>query len=176
MDDFNFVAQLCTNPAQVDMWRQVMTNGLMRLADLRQLLLDMERDLGLADLPEQETRLLYAVAIQTRAKPEVSLVELQTSVDGRHIPQHVFSGTETLIKRGYLEKTGAEKRAGYKLINAPLSFVAVTIITRRNAGRLAQDGKDVAEPVGTVCPVPAQTAARERAEVGHHAIQTDQMQ
>lgn len=53
-----------------------MANGLMRLADLRQLLLDMERDFGISDMPEQETRLLYALAIQTREKSEVSLAEL----------------------------------------------------------------------------------------------------
>jgi RIO-like serine/threonine protein kinase len=101
-----------------------MTNGLMRLADLRQLLLDMERDLGLADLPEQETRLLYAVAIQTRAKPEVSLVELQEHPLMADISRSTFfRALKHLIKRDYLEKTGAEKRAGYKLINAPLSLL-----------------------------------------------------
>ncbi|ARU00914.1 MarR family transcriptional regulator [Yoonia vestfoldensis] len=94
-----------------------MTNGLMRLADLRQLLLDMERDFGLDDLPEQETRLLYAMAMQTREKSEVSLVELQEHPLTADISRSTFfRALKHLAQRGYIEKTGLEKRAGYKLL------------------------------------------------------------
>jgi len=76
----------------------------------------MERDFGLADLPEQETRLLYAVAMQTRAKSEVSLVEMQEHPLTSDISRSTFFRVlKQLIERGYLEKTGVEKRAGYKL-------------------------------------------------------------
>lgn len=96
---------------------EVMTNGLMRLADLRQLLLDMERDFGLADLPEQETRLLYAMAMQTREKSEVSLVELQEHPLTADISRSTFfRALKHLAQRGYIEKTSLEKRAGYKLL------------------------------------------------------------
>ena len=80
------------------------------------MLLNMERDFGLADLPEQETRLLYAVAMQTRAKSEVSLVEMQEHPLTSDISRSTFFRVlKQLIERGYLEKTGVEKRAGYKL-------------------------------------------------------------
>lgn len=93
-----------------------MANGLMRLADLRQLLLDMERDFGISDMPEQETRLLYAVAIQTREKSEVSLAELQEHPLTADISRSTFfRALKHLAQRGYIEKNGVEERAGYKI-------------------------------------------------------------
>jgi uncharacterized membrane protein len=96
---------------------EAVTNGLKRLADLRQLLLDMERDFGLDGLPEQETRLLYAVAIQTRTKSEVSLAELQEHPLTTDISRSTFfRALKHLAECGYIEKTSVEKRAGYKLL------------------------------------------------------------
>jgi predicted transcriptional regulator len=95
----------------------MMTTRLMRLADLRQVLLQMERDFGLGELSDTETKLLYAAAIQAQNKPEVSLSELQEHLMTQGMSRSTFfRSLRHLVEIGYLQKVGTEKRAGYRVV------------------------------------------------------------
>lgn len=86
----------------------------MRLADLRQVLQDMEHDLGLAGLSRTETDVLCAAAKIVENKDTVTVVELQLHSLLRDMPRATFfRALRNLVARGFLEKLGDEKRAGY---------------------------------------------------------------
>lgn len=93
-----------------------MSRELMRIADLRQLLREMERDLGLGELSRPEADVLYAAAQKGDASAGVTLVELQDHPLLKDMPRATFfRALRNLVDLGLMKKLGDEKRAGYSV-------------------------------------------------------------
>lgn len=92
----------------------IMDDALKRLADLRQVLLGMEKDFGLSELSETETKVLYAARLLKEVKPCVQLSDLaeHPMLEGMS-RSSFFRAIKTLIEHGFITKSGSEKRAGY---------------------------------------------------------------
>ena len=91
-----------------------MDDLLKRLADLRQVLLAMEHDLGLAKLTDAETKVLYSARLLMDEKSCIYLTEWRDhSMLNGMSRSSFFRALKTLIELGFIEKTGPEKRAGY---------------------------------------------------------------
>lgn len=91
-----------------------MNRELMRIADLCQLLRDMECDLGLGKLTRPETDLLLAASQRRGAVDGVSVVELQEHPLVKDMPRATFfRALRSLVDLGLMRKLGDEKRAGY---------------------------------------------------------------
>ncbi|MEN8836637.1 MAG: MarR family transcriptional regulator [Celeribacter marinus] len=93
-----------------------MNTSLARLADLKRVLLGMERDLGLQSLAEPERLILCAAALQDEDDIELSVAALQTHQLTEGLPRSTFfKALKTLISTGHLTKVGPSKRSGYAL-------------------------------------------------------------
>ena len=91
-----------------------MNRELMRIADLRQLLREMELDLGLGKLTRPEADLLLAASQRRDAVDGVSVVELQDHPLVKDMPRATFfRALRSLVDLGLMRKLGDEKRAGY---------------------------------------------------------------
>ena len=91
-----------------------MKRELMRIADLRQMLREMERDLGIGELSRPEADVLYAAAQARDASDGVTLVELQDHPLIQGMPRATFfRALRNLVDLGLMKKLGEKKRAGY---------------------------------------------------------------
>ena len=91
-----------------------MDDVLKRLADLRQVLLNMEKDFGLAGLTETETKVLYAARLLKEDSQCVQLVDLLNHpMLGDMSRSTFFRAVKSLIAQGFITKNGEGKRAGY---------------------------------------------------------------
>jgi uncharacterized membrane protein len=93
-----------------------MSDTLKRLAELRQILLGMEKDFGLAELSEAESKVLYAVRLLMEQKSEVTLTDLQghPMIFGMS-RSTFFRALRHLVDLNLVVKTGPEKRDGYSI-------------------------------------------------------------
>ena len=93
-----------------------MDDLLKRLADLRQVLLAMEHDLGISKLTDAETKLLYSARLIEDDRNCIYLPEWQAhSMVCDMSRSTFFRALRRLIELGYIEKCGPEKRAGYEI-------------------------------------------------------------
>lgn len=91
-----------------------MTRELMRIADLRQLLREMEHDLGLNHLSRTEADVLYAVTQKSQNGSDVSLTAMQEHPLVRDMPRATFfRALRNLVEIGLVAKSSDRKRAGY---------------------------------------------------------------
>lgn len=88
----------------------------MRMADLRQLLREMERDLGLGELSRAEYDVLYAAAQKRDNVGGVTVGELQDHPLVKDMPRATFfRALRSLVDLGLMKKLGDEKRSGYSV-------------------------------------------------------------
>jgi uncharacterized membrane protein len=93
-----------------------MSDALKRLAELRQILLGMEKDFGLAELSEAESKVLYAMRLLMEQKSEVALTDLQGHPLTSGLSRSTFfRALRHLVELKLVVKTGPEKRDGYAI-------------------------------------------------------------
>jgi len=94
----------------------LVSRELMRMADLRQLLREMERDLGLGELSRAESDVLYAAAQKRDTVGGVTVVELQDHPLVKDMPRATFfRALRSLVDLGLMKKLGDERRSGYSV-------------------------------------------------------------
>lgn len=91
-----------------------MSRELMRVADLRQLLREMEHDIGIGHLSRPEADVLYAAAQKRETSDCVTVAELQEHPFVKDMPRATFfRALRNLVELGFMRKLGHEKRSGY---------------------------------------------------------------
>lgn len=96
-------------------------NDLSKLAELRKLLLGMERALGLEDLSAVERDIYYAASDLSKQTPGVRT----TGLLGHALLQDVsrptfFRALKSLVNKGYLSQSTPSRRGVY-VVNSPTS-------------------------------------------------------
>jgi DNA-binding MarR family transcriptional regulator len=87
---------------------------LMRVADLRQLLREMEQDLGLGHLSQTEADVLCAATQKSEEPSGVSVTEIKEHPLVQGMPRATFfRALRNLVELGLMNKVSDEKRAGY---------------------------------------------------------------
>lgn len=89
-------------------------SDISKLAELRKLMLEMERAMGLQDLSAVERDIYYAVADLSDTPAGARTVRIldHTLVSGVSRPTF-FRALKSLVSKGYVAQCGSSSRSGY---------------------------------------------------------------
>ena len=103
---------------KVDLGEGIM-NDISKLAELRKLLLGMERALGLEDLSSVERDIYYAASELAKSTPGVRTTVLLNHTLMQDVSRPTFfRALKSLVGKGYLSQSATSRRGVY-LVNSP---------------------------------------------------------